>query len=35
MDEINKKNEEKYLWDLLKEADEQKYVTTCSIDSTV
>jgi hypothetical protein len=35
MQDIENKNDEQNMWNLLKEADKLRYVTTCSIDSNV
>lgn len=35
IDEIEKANDQALLWDMLAEADEQRYVVTCTIDSTM
>ena len=35
MQDVQDRNEEEKLWLLLKEADEKRYVATCSIDSNI
>lgn len=34
MADVERRNEQALLWDMLEEADRERYVTTCSIDST-